>query len=67
MTVGIKHYKLWEIKSGGRLIAHRGIFGKRDNRLGCVGCDIDGNVYTGSVSGMIIAWKENKVIAEAVL
>lgn len=40
----------------------RGLFGKRENRLGCVAANSEGVVFTGTVSGALHAWKFNQVV-----
>lgn len=61
VTVGIRHYKFWTRK--GRMMKEkRGLFGKRENRLGCVAANSEGVVFTGTVSGALHAWKFNQVV-----
>ncbi len=39
----------------------RGLFGKKESRLGCVAKGEGGLLFTGSVSGAMHAWRGNKI------
>lgn len=61
VTVGVRHYKFWERK-GRMLKEKRGLFGKKENRLGSVAANSAGVLFTGTVSGAMHAWKYNKIV-----
>jgi WD40 repeat protein len=58
-TVGVKHFKHWTVKSGS-LPSSKGLFGKNDNKLGCVAFAGD-NALTGSAKGEVYVWAGNKI------
>jgi WD40 repeat protein/Ca2+-binding EF-hand superfamily protein len=60
VTVGIKHYKYWNINNG-NLVAKEGNFGETDNKVGLVTLN-DENFITGSAAGEVTLWKEDKLI-----
>jgi hypothetical protein len=35
VTVGSKHYKIWTV-SNGAIMSKNGLFGNRDQRIGCI-------------------------------
>ena len=64
-TVGIKHFKFW-INRDGAFIEKEGIFGqnelnKIDNKLGLIKLS-KGNFVTGSATGEVTLWKDEKII-----
>ena len=59
VTAGPKHYMFWTI-SGKIFNSKRGIFGKRNNILGCLAADKD-MILTGNVVGEIYQWNGNTI------
>lgn len=59
VTVGIKHYRHWMI-DGRNITFKEGNFGETDNKIGLVAVN-SGNFVTGSATGEITLWKDEKI------
>eukprot|EP00043_Microstomoeca_roanoka_P006737 m.65510 g.65510 ORF g.65510 m.65510 type:complete len:1912 (-) comp13543_c0_seq2:42-5777(-) len=63
VTVGVSHIKFWTQKGNG-FSSKRGIFGSvgKVETMLCLEFDDTGKTYTGSSSGKICIWEDNKLI-----
>jgi WD40 repeat protein len=58
VTIGIKHYKKWDVLDGKSLKGSNGQFGKNCNILCSLAFDEDSkNIYAGASDGSLQIWK----------